>query len=475
MKKNKTKKNIEYGLFSKETSSKIFKEASDYYFYYIKSLCANKNVAYIKELEYIDKGFIIDYKNYYARCFEKTNKTTSRYHFFSISESSLRKYHKEVLNHGANSKKAVESLQKNYLGTVVIRPTDALVVGKSFLRPVTPSKIKVAHSTQVNISGEPFIIKSLPFQAQDKAVSACATVSLWITLHALDHKFKTMHTPAPSEITNLANNFEESVTSSFPNDGLNLSQIYNTLKKSGYNLCCIEEIKAVSRIAEDHFKGTEFVKDYFKTYLNFGVPVIAILKFTKKNEADELHSIVVNGYDDDENIRSNHLKLFAHDDGIGPFVEIGMDISKNSLTYSAINGKKMYNDYKISLEAIITPLYEKIRLRFPYMYTSVLKNEQLTPQSNAERNVSLKLYEINSYREDLRKERVKTDFKKNELADLMGNVHFPKYIWVIRCGVCLNDKEVVYGDRVYDATNHIAKLLYSAGDLKIMPVHESKN
>jgi hypothetical protein len=52
----------------------------------IKSYLINyphsKKIFILTEADYIDKDFIIDYSNYYSRCFNNVNKKALRYHFF---------------------------------------------------------------------------------------------------------------------------------------------------------------------------------------------------------------------------------------------------------------------------------------------------------------------------------------------------------------------------------------------------------
>ena len=71
-------------------------------------------------------------------------------------------------------------------------------------------------------------IQSAPFIEQDKVTSACASASLWSFL--LLNPAMRAECPAPSEITELANN---GVVGSYPSTGLTFEQMLEIVKKQG--------------------------------------------------------------------------------------------------------------------------------------------------------------------------------------------------------------------------------------------------
>jgi len=44
----------------------------------------------VREPDYIDKDYLIDYSKFYSRSFEKFDKITDRYHFFSMVFSPVK-------------------------------------------------------------------------------------------------------------------------------------------------------------------------------------------------------------------------------------------------------------------------------------------------------------------------------------------------------------------------------------------------
>ncbi|UCH96455.1 MAG: hypothetical protein JSV88_06300 [Candidatus Aminicenantes bacterium] len=58
--------------------SNVFEAVKSYLNHYPHS----KKIFILTETDYIDKDFIIDYSNYYSRCFNNVKKRTLRYHFF---------------------------------------------------------------------------------------------------------------------------------------------------------------------------------------------------------------------------------------------------------------------------------------------------------------------------------------------------------------------------------------------------------
>ncbi|MCD6193703.1 MAG: hypothetical protein J7L26_09575 [Candidatus Aminicenantes bacterium] len=196
----------------------------------------------IRENSYVSKDYLIDYSLFYSRSFKEYPRFTQRLHFFSkrVSLGDL----KEFLSKGYTCKITPE-LNRHYLGFTVIKPTLPSSLGKTVLKTY-PEREKgntrhfLKKRERVSFCGIPLEVHSLPFQEQDQAVSACATVSLWICLHALQSLYHEGEVISPGEITQLAFSiYPFPKEPAFPSEGLLLPyQILGFFRKLDWE--CIE-------------------------------------------------------------------------------------------------------------------------------------------------------------------------------------------------------------------------------------------
>ncbi|MDW7732967.1 MAG: hypothetical protein SCH66_11130 [Methanolobus sp.] len=149
------------------------------------------------EHSYIDKDYLMDYSNFYSRSFE-VEKYTKRLHFFN---EGFDRADFELLFE--NNENFIDSLRLSYLGFIVVKPIKIPVnnkleplIGRTVLQTYDPDdgtdrRQYLKNTYKVSLFGLRLEIQSLPFQAQDFAVAACATTALWIALHPLNHLFET--------------------------------------------------------------------------------------------------------------------------------------------------------------------------------------------------------------------------------------------------------------------------------------------
>src|SRR5690606_22501303 len=99
----------------------------------------------------------------------------------------------------------------SYLGFVVIRPLDVAPFGRTVLAWY---ENREAHSIRItpalrkytcNVLGVRLNVDGIPWQQQDRGVSACATIALWSMFHS--SAFDANHSvPTTVEITKNAHN-----------------------------------------------------------------------------------------------------------------------------------------------------------------------------------------------------------------------------------------------------------------------------
>ena len=346
-------------------------------------------------------------------------------------------------------KHSVKELNKRYIGFVVKRPLKEAKIGRTILKRY-PSETKnrnirylnVFSQNSIHLFGRTLEINTLPYQEQDNAVSACATIALWTSLQALGYKFNKSSDLSPSEITSLA--FESnSIISSrkYPNNGLTMYQIISTLRELGYE------------VTPYFFKNDSeknLLKGLIRTYVNFGIPLLVGLELTKRNREQDYHAVVITGFK--ENTEKEIIQLYVHDDQIGPFCKVKL---KDGNIFNWENEWTERRGY-VSMKPmfLFVPIYHKIRLSF----TRVSEICNALMESLREYNFSkeILLFESNDYKESVLKYffKNKTLFFEEEGFKTMKRMlqeQYPHYIWVIR----LYKDNKRFADYVLDSTTNI--------------------
>ncbi|MBK9961228.1 MAG: hypothetical protein IPP06_07775 [Saprospiraceae bacterium] len=156
-------------------------------------------------------------------------------HFFNISISQ-EEFEKIII---ANTKDQSDFWEKCYLGYVVGKPLPIRIIGKTVLKPYS-SKDNDGNSRNyfgvrnyyVNVFGNKVKLASLGYMEQDSVVSVCATSAIWMMLQkASMTKYAVSKTP--SQITDEADIVGTHGERIFPNQGLSVKQISQSIYKSG--------------------------------------------------------------------------------------------------------------------------------------------------------------------------------------------------------------------------------------------------
>ncbi len=399
----------------------------------------------IKEPNYIDKDYLIDYQNFHCRSFEEIPRKTTRYHFFTGEVFTQEDYNDCLINNNASH------FNSNYLGFTVVKPLKNKygknIFGRSII-DITRKKdyderqynfLKYQHN--ISLNGIDLDIKGIPYQTQDQRVCACATVAIWTSLFPLNNSFD-IPIKSPSEITKDAVT-TTSIFRSFPSSGLNLQQVISYYKLVGLD---VEPI--ILRDEDDDgtiITDPNIVQEIVKAYINCNIPLLATLTLKRSGAADTYHAVVISGYklDDEDNISC----FYVHDDSIGPYTETTL---VSNYTEWSNEWTTEYGYSLVRLDKILIPIYPKLRLTFPRIY-AIYRDIQ-----NRRKNLDfeLNLFQINDY---------KTKLLSSNIVDKINilSIELPKYIWVISAKY---DNNYLY-DYVLDATsvfpNKILEVQYS--------------
>lgn len=140
----------------------------------------------LREDGYVDRDYSAAFENFYGRFYRPPAKFTTRYHFFSTPASSF-----EALPPAAD-----------YLGFVVVWPTDPPVIGRTLLVPPdgwnSLGIASVAHIGRVR-----YEFQAVPYATKDFGVSACATIATWLATEVAGPAFGLPRTSS-YEVTRLA-------------------------------------------------------------------------------------------------------------------------------------------------------------------------------------------------------------------------------------------------------------------------------
>ena len=380
------------------------------------------------EKNYIDKNYLIDYQKFYSRSFEPIERFTNRIHFFS-EDFSVEKFDQMLESNNTGI------LEKSYLGFVVSRPIKDSdgnpLVGRTILQTY-PTKtngrkrfyITVDHN--VSLYGVDLKVKSIPFQAQDQGVSACATIALWTTFQSLVRAFDVQER-SPAEITEMATLFP-SQSRVFPQSGLTLNQMITCIRATNLD---VEIVNAADN---------EVITTAVKAYTFAGLPLIGTLRLSKGASEDH-HAVVIDGYQYDD--KGNVTELYVHDDQIGPYSRVQPNITFESW-------KNAWSDlgYQVEIERLLIPVYHKIRLPFYSIYHHYVSKKQEVDQGDI--TLDLLLTTIQRYKNFLIQRQIREKSK-----NLQRNL--PRFIWIERTFEKGN-KEPIQDD-IFDGTAiHCTKL-----------------
>ena len=422
---------------------------------------------FIVEHPYMDKDYLEDYSNYYARCYTNYDRFCLRIHFFK-SEKNFHLnddlFRENLIQRNENFE---NELNSNYQGFMVLRPLGK-TIGKTCLKSYKNDisrnrKYYAKRKYKVHLYGIKLEVDSLAFQEQDEAVAVCASVALWSAFHLTG--IKNQHKiPSPSIVTKLALS-ESSYIKHFPSTGLSAEQIAVAINKVGVTPVIIRP--ASNRLA----------KAFIYAYLKADIPIVCgISLFDVNNRTKEVvkdssfHAVTINGFSFEDSFTevqvkkqgislysSKMTKFFAHDDQMCPFSRMEFQdhiyfkdksklIQPIKTTWEKTEvSDECYNHKFAKIESFIIPLNEKIRITFDEVFNKTKKiNNDITKlihilnkkaEEKGKSKIVLKNYEwdiylttINEFKDNIRNNKT---LSKEEKQNLLFK-DYPKYLWISR-------------------------------------------
>ncbi|MEM7487305.1 MAG: hypothetical protein AAF348_19020 [Bacteroidota bacterium] len=434
-------KNLKIALDNNQIPINLLEERN--HFKYFQSYLGTTGIGaktILVEEPYVSKAYLIDYSHYYSICFKDYDRHCKRVHFFKANFEKV-KFEKELYN----SKSSY--LNDNYLGYIVVKPLPDSIIGPTLLKTyaIREDGIKRYYPScrqyKVNLFGRVLELESLVYQEQDTVVAACASVAIWSAFHKTSKLFDT-DLPSPSEITKRGGNLFLNYGRTFPNPGLDITQICKAIESTGL----VSEYIISTRFES----SVQLAKRLIYAYNKAGLPILLFLKF----DDGVGHLITINGYSDfsTEKEKSQEIsltadnieKFYTHDDQIGPFAKMSFPGNENIQTaWSDSNGDSI----TAKIHSVIIPMYRKIRIKFQDVFDKISLVDQIFFETNLfqlEIEWDIFLIESNEYKQQVSKSDYEVIIKKS-----VGLKNYPKFIWIGRAIIGEN----ILFDFVYDSTD----------------------
>lgn len=444
----------------------------------------------VVESDYIDRHYLEDYAEYYARCFPSHPRKCSRLHFFS-GEFNEERFNRML---SGEDDSLASQLQSIYLGFAVIRPIPHTVLARVCLVPYPavlkdPAKKLLIREVPVNLVGQRLTVNTIPFIEQDKVVSACATSALWVALSARpDIALSSL--PSPSNITKSANVGDTDSRRIFPTTGLSVPQILRGLRSFGLEPVIVWQAQ----------QSQEDLKAQIYGHISHGSTVIVGGALFEQHDGKwvELgsHLLTVTGFgltdgpvatsNAPKRISDKLNKLYVHDDRSGPYLRMDAKL----IEFDVVDGSSKKKGYPMHLldkpqemfvpSVAIVGLYHKVRIPYAPIWIACAGLHEYISHTHADYEESLRKGTAGDF-QDLFKSQIpafkeyldgvwditltSSDLIKTELiasSDFIGfngvinksallTQNVPRYIW--RCRLSTNEsipKKLT--DLLFDAT-----------------------
>ncbi|MGZ4161897.1 MAG: hypothetical protein ACXVNF_14020, partial [Neobacillus sp.] len=447
------------------------------------------------ENEYIDRHYLEDYTEYYARCFASHPRKCSRVHFFS--ERFEEQDFLEAITQ--NKISFLEHIQDTYIGFFVIRPIPHTFLAKVCLKPYKRTSSNdvyrlITKKQEVSLYGYSFTIDTAAFLEQDKVVSACATSALWM-LYNTSLQIPLEHLPSPSRITKSASLSSYDSTRTFPTNGLEPLQVARSLKHFGL------EPSLILKNSDDFFLT---LKEIAYSYISNDIPILIGGDVYKPNDGNcervGKHLICIFGYHLDKTntignsksfrLQSHNIdRIYAHDDRYGPYLRI--DVRNEQFTYqneakqglvvhtsSSNNTQAEQNPNKEYFvpDVIIFGIYHKIRVQYQeiadfcnsfYLYLFCVNGSLSNIEESESDYAEIIMNGTNSFltgtweitlttnskiKKQILSEQDFISFNGDMSKESLLLLSMPKYIWRCRILDSTTDNNEILTDLLFDAT-----------------------
>ena len=404
----------------------------------------------IIEYPYVDKMYRDTYYNYYSSKLEPYYRDSIRISFFD----------KEIMQEDFTTVERKESIQKNgnYLGFLTLRPTFPKVIGRTALSPKAKKENNILCCLAKINSTVNFVkykVNCFPHSSQDNQAITCAETTIWSLLEYFGNKYPEYKPVLPSIIHRILHRF--SFKRLMPSEGLTAEQVTYAVRELGFGAMIYSKNKY-----PDTFDSI------ISTYIESGIPVIAVLNDEKKGIG---HAVNIIGREMEPVERVINANTISLEEKTKHKIEI-IDFNKIERRYVFIDDnyppyqlanltepcKEYYDDnrwHECAITNIIVPLYPKIYLdaiKARHNFFQYLKNDKLGIKDSETRIIKTFLASSRSYKQYI-------SLNKNldsQIKLLFLGIAMPKFIWVAEISKKFSfEKELCDGIILQDATEPI--------------------
>lgn len=429
-------------IYSKEIYQKQCKKYFDKF---------NDNIYVLAENNYVDKVYRDSFYNYYSSKLKPYKRNCIR---LSLFENVI------DFNDFWDEEK-YETLQNNYRGFIVIRPTTPNVIGRNVISPLAMKNnnfLTCIANFDTTVNGVKFSIKGFPHSSQDTESISCAETSLWAIMEYFSNRYSEYRPTLPSNIIKVLNSL--SPERQIPSKGLNIVQLSFALKEYGFG----------TRIYHQPQFSTDF-NNILSCYIESGIPLVVAMD-NRSMGGNIGHALLCVGH---ENVEHSKIDILPQANITN--TNLQAEINRKNLTiydYNDLEKKFVFVDdnhppYQIAtlfqparhypphwhncaITSFVTPLYPKIYLEAfearNYIYNFLITG--IKPLSDNS-DISLRIYLTSS--RSFKNSMAKNKDLHDNFKSILIEAQMAKFIWVAE----ISNKDLLKQDKangivILDAT-----------------------
>lgn len=414
----------------------------------------------VVENEYVDTHFIDDFCGHYGRCFVPYGRKCVRLHFFSRRFELADLYEILISNQDKN---IVENVLGQYLGYIVLRPIPASIFAKVCLAAdiVERPGYKIMNKPyRTHLCGLTFVVPTIAFQEQDHAISACATVALWMGLNAAPG-ILPRDVPSPYEINEIVKMRPVDLQLSNTVDrGLNVSQMVSVINERDFEALAIRPATF------------GYAKAVIRAYIGIGIPVLLGLDLHHRSAEPEQrtflgkHAVTVIGFEGEESLHpfeatigtvkaynpdginlyleSSAMKsLIVHDDQIGPFSKMVFPGEYSRSLETEWIDPTAEGNVDAFIDVLTVMNIPKVRIRFSSILEIVMEINRTVYNLYQDECLfiswDIRLVNVCALKREIRS-LPESQINNDDKLDILTR-SLPRYIWTADLLVRVDDKE----------------------------------
>lgn len=306
-----------------------------------------------------------------------------------------------------------------YFGYLVLRPTICTKFGKSYINPAIILNQK-AYLTltdfKLSILGNESTVKAYPWMSQETDISVCAHVACWSIIRYFGNRFRNYADKRMSQIIEMT---PEYIGRKVPSEGLNILQVSEILKNSGFSPLLLKKEKNNQK---------EFLREVL-AYIESGIPLVGAM-------TDKQHAIALLGHGsldltklDSLNANGSFIltsdiinSLIISDDNYLPYIELYTKDEQRKKT-------DCFSEYSLeNIDFVVAPLYDRMYLRYASVIRVVTDLFKVKDFGFVDDKV-VRIYITSA--NSLKKNIVNTDGVNLNLKRILLQMSMPKFVWCV--------------------------------------------